>query len=74
MPSPSYWPIFTAVGLPIICYGMIYKTWVVAILGGVWTLTGMYSWALEPGTAPEDTPVRGPDTGGGDHELEAATS
>jgi cytochrome c oxidase subunit 1 len=70
MPSPSYWPLFTALGLPIICYGMIYKTWVVAILGGVWTMSGMYSWALEPATAPEDTPVHGPDTAG--HDLETA--
>jgi cytochrome c oxidase subunit 1 len=54
MPSPSYWPLFTSLGLPIIAYGMMYKTWAVAILGGVWTLGGLYSWALEPATAPEE--------------------
>jgi cytochrome c oxidase subunit 1 len=69
MPSPSYWPLFTSIGLPILCYGMIYKTWVVAILGGVWLFSGMYAWALEPATAPEDLPVHGPDTAG--HDVEA---
>ena len=68
MPSPSYWPLVTSLGLPIISYGMIYKTWSVAILGGLWTFAGLYAWALEPATAPEDTPVHGPDTSG--DELE----
>ena len=69
MPSPSYWPLFVALGLPIICYGMIYKAWIVAILGGIWTVAGIYAWALEPATAPEDTPVHGPDTSGDDVEA-----
>ena len=54
MPSPSYWPAFTAVGLAVISYGMIYKAWVVAILGGVWLLGGIYAWSLEPATAPDE--------------------
>jgi cytochrome c oxidase subunit 1 len=68
MPSPSYWPLLVALGLPILCYGMIYKTWAVAILGGVWLFGSIYAWALEPATAPEDTPVHGPDTSGEDLE------
>jgi cytochrome c oxidase subunit 1 len=68
MPSPSYWPLIVALGLPIICYGMIYKAWAVAIIGGIWTVAAMYAWALEPATAPEDTPVHGPDTSGEDLE------
>jgi cytochrome c oxidase subunit I len=63
MPSPSYWPLVTSIGLPIICYGMIYKAWLVAILGGVWTLGSIYAWALEPATAPEDTPDHDPERG-----------
>ncbi|MGQ0744672.1 MAG: cytochrome c oxidase subunit I [Acidimicrobiales bacterium] len=59
LPSPSYWPIFTALSLPVISYGMIYKTWVVAILGAVWILAGIFGWALEPQTDP--------DAGHGDH-------
>ena len=69
MPSPSYWPLVTSLFLPVICYGMIYKTWAVAILGGVGTFASLYAWALEPATAPEDTPVHGPDTSGEDLEA-----
>src|SRR3954463_11582823 len=69
MPSPSYWPLMMALGLPIICYGMIYKVWAVAIIGGIWTVSSIYAWALEPATAPEDLPVHGPDTAG--HDVEA---
>jgi cytochrome c oxidase subunit 1 len=72
MPSPSYWPLLVALGLPILCYGMIYKTWAVAILGGVWLFGSIYAWALEPATAPEDTPVHGPDTSGEDLESVSA--
>ena len=54
--------MFTAIGLAVICYGMIYKFWVVAALGGVWLLGGIYSWGLEPATAPEP-----PEEHNGDH-------
>ncbi len=43
-----------SVGLAVIGYGMIYRTWVVAILGAVWVLGSLYAWALEPATAPEE--------------------
>jgi len=69
MPSPSYWPLVSALFLPVISYGMIYKTWAVAILGGVGIFGSLYAWALEPATAPEDTPVHGPDTSGDDLEA-----
>ena len=59
LPSPSYWPLFTSLGLPILCYGMLYKSWVVAALGGVWTLAGLYAWSLEPATAPEEPEENG---------------
>ncbi|MCA1692301.1 MAG: cytochrome c oxidase subunit I [Actinobacteria bacterium] len=54
MPSPSYWPLVASLGLAIICYGLIYRTWAVAVLGGVWILGSLYAWALEPSTAPEE--------------------
>ncbi len=66
LPSPSYWPAFTSVGLAVICYGMIYRVWAVAALGGLWVLGGLYAWALEPATAPDE-----PDPG---RELEPAGS
>ena len=54
MPSPSYWPAFSSLGLAVICYGMIYRVWAVAALGALWVLGGLYAWGLEPATAPEE--------------------
>jgi cytochrome c oxidase subunit 1 len=54
MPSPSYWPLVASVGLAVICYGLLYRLWVVAALGGLWVLGSLYAWALEPSTAPEE--------------------
>jgi cytochrome c oxidase subunit 1 len=54
MPSPSYWPLVASLGLPIISYGLIYRVWIVSIIGAIWLLGSLYSWALEPSTAPED--------------------
>jgi cytochrome c oxidase subunit 1 len=50
LPSPSYWPLVTAIGLPIIAYGIIYTLWL-ALLGAVITVGALYAWALEP---PDD--------------------
>jgi cytochrome c oxidase subunit 1 len=55
LPSPSYWPIVAAFGLPIIAYGLIYSLWLCAV-GGAIVVTAIYGWALEP-----------PDAPGGDH-------
>ncbi|MFM8907599.1 MAG: cytochrome c oxidase subunit 4, partial [Actinomycetota bacterium] len=52
MPSPSYWPLLVAAGLPIITLGLIYSI-PVAIVGGVIVLYAVYGWALEPSVAPE---------------------
>ena len=53
MPSPSYWPIILALGLPVTAFGVIYSI-PVAVVGGLIILLGMYGWALEPSTAPDD--------------------
>jgi cytochrome c oxidase subunit I len=53
LPSPSYWPLVVAVGLPIIAYGLIYTLWL-AIPGGLLVMAGIYGWVLEPATDPED--------------------
>jgi cytochrome c oxidase subunit 1 len=47
MPSPSYFPLIAAAGLPIIGYGLIFGLPAVA-LGLVITLAGFFGWALEP--------------------------
>jgi cytochrome c oxidase subunit 1 len=47
MPSPSYFPLVAALGLPILCYGLMYST--ILIVDGVLTiLVGLYGWAIEP--------------------------
>ena len=53
MPSPSYWPIILAFGLPVTAFGVIFSI-PVAVVGGLIILLGMYGWALEPSTAPDD--------------------
>ncbi len=47
MPSPSYFPLVAALGLPILAFGVIY--WLpLAVLGGLVSVVGLYGWALEP--------------------------
>src|SRR5207237_1339694 len=54
MPSPSYYPLVASLGLPVIAYGLMYKSWPVSAIGALTTLASIYGWALEPATAPED--------------------
>ena len=65
MPSPSFFPPVASVGLAVLCYGMIYKAWVVTAVAALWILGSLYAWALEPQTAPAAEHA-GPG-GGGDH-------
>lgn len=47
MPSPSYFPLVAALGLPLIAFGLIY--WIpLAFVGGAISAVGLYGWALEP--------------------------
>jgi cytochrome c oxidase subunit 1 len=64
MPSPSYWPLVTALGLPIMAFGVIYNL-LITFVGGAIVLLGAFSWALEPSVAPEsdyEPPAEGPST------------
>ena len=55
MPSPSYWPMLAALALPIIAFGVIYKTYVISFAGVALLLLSLYGWAMEPSVAdPED--------------------
>jgi cytochrome c oxidase subunit I len=47
LPSPSYMPLLTSLGFPLVGYGLIYG-WYLAVAGGVIILTGLYAWAMEP--------------------------
>jgi cytochrome c oxidase subunit 1 len=52
LPSPSYWPIVVAAGMPIIGYALIYNLFL-AIPGAILTLAGLYGWAMEPADDPD---------------------
>ena len=52
LPSPSYWPLVSALALPIIGYGMIFNLGLAAV-GGVVLVAGIYGWAYEPPDDPE---------------------
>ncbi len=52
LPSPSYWPMVLAFGLPIIGYGLIYNLWL-CLVGGFLLITAMYGWVMEPSSDPE---------------------
>jgi cytochrome c oxidase subunit 1 len=52
MPSPSYWPIVLALGIPIMAYGVIYNIWLI-VIGAAVVLAAMYGWGMEPATAAD---------------------
>jgi cytochrome c oxidase subunit 1 len=52
LPSPSYWPIVMASGLPLIGYGLIFNLGLAAVGGAVVLLAG-YAWGMEPADDPE---------------------
>jgi cytochrome c oxidase subunit 1 len=53
MPSPSYFPLIMALGLPIIGYGAVFKTFWLLIPGAIVVLFGIYAWFIEPATATD---------------------
>lgn len=67
LPSPSYWPLVAAVGLPIVGYGLIF-TWWLCLIGGLITAGALYAWALEPA----DDPDAGHGAGHDDHPVAGA--
>ncbi|WP_254126765.1 cbb3-type cytochrome c oxidase subunit I [Aquihabitans sp. G128] len=56
LPSPSYWPLVLAFGLPWVAYGLIYNL-LFCIVGVILIVGAMYGWIMEPSTEP-----------GGDHD------
>jgi len=53
MPSPSYWPIFTAVGVALIGGGLL-SHYALSFVGGAIAMLGAIAWSNEPTTAPSD--------------------
>jgi cytochrome c oxidase subunit 1 len=68
LPSPSYWPLVLALGLPFVGYGIIFNLWW-AVIGLLLIVAAMYGLGLEP--ADDEDAVHdhveppGPD---GDHD------
>jgi cytochrome c oxidase subunit 1 len=52
LPGPSFWPLVSAAGFPIVAYGAIYSWWLLGA-GVAVILFGLYGWALEPSVAEE---------------------
>jgi cytochrome c oxidase subunit I len=50
LPSPSFWPLVTSVGLPIVGYGVLYSWWLIGA-GALVIVVGLYGWAMEPSVA-----------------------
>ena len=50
LPSPSFWPLVAAVGLPVMAYGVLYSWWMVGA-GALVTVVGFMGWAMEPPVA-----------------------
>jgi cytochrome c oxidase subunit 1 len=52
LPSPSYFPLIAAAGLPVFATGLIYDPALVAV-GAAVTVVGLFGWAIEPATEGE---------------------
>ena len=52
LPSPSYWPVVVALGLPFVAYGLIFNLWITGV-GALLLLGGLYGWVFEPPDDPE---------------------
>ena len=53
MPSPSYWPLFTAIGVALIGGGLL-SHYALSFVGGIIAMVGTVAWANEPPSAPSD--------------------
>jgi cytochrome c oxidase subunit 1 len=54
MPSPSIYPLVAALGMPVMGYAVILKSWLGFGVGLLVCLAGFYGWVLEP--ASEEPP------------------
>ncbi|MEE3352808.1 MAG: cytochrome c oxidase subunit 4, partial [Actinomycetota bacterium] len=52
LPSPSYWPIVLAAGLPFVAFGLMYSLWF-CVPGGALVLMAIYGWIFEPTDDPD---------------------
>ena len=62
LPSPSYWPIVLAAGLPLIGLGLLYNLWI-CVPGTLLVLVSTYAWVFEPPDDPDGPFGHGHDEG-----------
>jgi cytochrome c oxidase subunit 1 len=55
MPSPSIYPLITALGLLPLGYAAVYHSFAWLGVGVVVLLYGLYAWAIEPPTEPDES-------------------
>ncbi|MDP7352023.1 MAG: cytochrome c oxidase subunit I [Acidimicrobiales bacterium] len=68
LPSPSYWPVVMAAGLPLIGLGLLYNLWI-CVPGTLLVLVSTYAWVFEPPDDPDGPFGHGHDEGdGGSHD------
>jgi cytochrome c oxidase subunit 1 len=48
MPSPSYWPLVAAAGLPVLGWGLVAGAYVLIAFGILVSLVGFFGWVFEP--------------------------
>jgi cytochrome c oxidase subunit I len=73
LPSPSYWPIVIAAGLPIVGYGIIFNLWI-CVPGAILTIAGLFGFAMEPPDDPDAHHVHADEHDGGGHTPALAMS
>jgi cytochrome c oxidase subunit I len=54
MPSPSIFPLFFALGLPVVGYGFVFTNWWLLGVGVAIMLFAITAWAFEPPTEPDE--------------------
>ncbi len=64
LPSPSYWPVVLAAGLPLIGLGLLYNLWI-CVPGTLMVLVSIYAWVFEPPDDPDGPFGHGHDEGDG---------
>ena len=52
LPSPSFWPMVFAVGLPLVALGLIFNLWL-TVPGGSLMVMALYAWVFEPVDDPD---------------------
>ena len=61
LPSPSYFPLILAFGLPFLGYAIIYKSVPLALVGVILLLVGGFGWGTEPLEEEFETSEENPD-------------